>query len=118
MRVLCGILCVMLIGFTAVQYNDPDALFWASAYGAGAIWCGLAALRPALLRRGPARWLVAASVVLAGVGVVVFWPDADRWWSIDVWWPKVSGETSREGMGMMILAVCVLIAASFGLRRT
>lgn len=117
MRVLCGILCVVLIGFAAVQYNDPDALLWGTAYGAGAAWCGLAALRPALLHRTPARWLLAASVVLAGVGLAVFWPDADRWWSMDVWWPEASGETSREGMGMMVLAVAVLLAATFGLRR-
>lgn len=117
MRVLCGVLAVVLILFAAVQYNDSDALFWALAYGAGAAWCALAAFRPALLRTGPSRWLLAGSVVLAGIGVLVFWPDVDRWWSIDVWWPEVSGETSREGMGMMILAVSVLVAASFGLRR-
>jgi hypothetical protein len=117
MRVLCGVLAVVLALFAAVQYNDPDALFWGAMYGAGGAWCALAALRPALLRTGVARGALVLSLGLAAWGVVAFFPDAERWWSIDVWWPQVSGEASREGMGMMILAAAVAAATLVGLRR-
>ena len=117
MRSLCGVLAVLLVLFAAVQYNDSDALFWISAYGAGAVLCGLAALRPRVLRRRTGRAAIAASVVLAGVGVVIFWPEGNRWWSIAEWWPEVAGEASREGMGMMILFGALLAAATVALWR-
>jgi hypothetical protein len=117
MRVLCGVLAVLLILFAMVQYNDPDALFWGAIYAAAAVWCALAAFSPGLLRTGPARGLLVLSLALAAWGVVVFFPDAERWWSIDVWWPEQPGETSREGMGMMVVAIAVAAAALVGLRR-
>ena len=117
MRVLCGLVAVLLMLFAAVQYNDPDALFWGAVYAAGAVWCGLAALWPALLRTGAARTLMLVSLGLTAWGVAAFFPDAERWWSIDVWWPERSGETAREGMGMMLVAVAMAAAALVGLRR-
>ena len=117
MRVLCGVLAVVMLLFAGVQYNDPDALFWAAIYGAGALWCGLAALVPDTLARAPARFGLVASVALAAWGVVAFWPEVGHWWSIDVWWPEVTGESSREGMGMMALFLALLAAAAVGLRR-
>jgi hypothetical protein len=118
MRVVCGVLAVLLVLFAAVQLNDPDPLFWGGVYAAAAAWCGLAAFRPALLRTGAARALLLVSLGLAALGVVTFFPDAERWWSIDVWWPEASGETSREGMGMMVAAAAMAAAALVGLRRT
>ena len=117
MRVLCGVLAVVLALFAAVQWNDPDALFWGAIYGAGAAWCTLAAFRPALMRTGAAHGLLVLSLGLTAWGVVAFFPDAERWWSIDVWWPEASGETSREGMGMMVVAAAMAAAALIGLRR-
>ena len=117
MRVLCGVLALLLALFAAVQWNDPDVLFWASVYVAGAVWCAMAAFRPALLRSASARGLLAASLALAVWGVVAYWPPVERWWAIDVWWPEHSGETSREGMGMMILFGALLAAAAVGLGR-
>ncbi len=117
MRVLCGFLAVLLILFAAVQYNDADLLLWGAMYGAGAVWCGLAAFRPALLRTGPARPLLVVSLGLAAWGVVAYFPDVEGWWSIDVWWPEQAGETSREGMGMMVLAASIAAAVLVGLRR-
>jgi hypothetical protein len=117
MRVLCGVLCTVLLLFAAVQYNDPDALFWGTVYAAGAAWCGLAAFRPGLLRTGPARGLLVLSLGLTVWGLVAFFPEEERWWAMEVWWPEASGETSREGMGMMVLAAAVAAAALVGLRR-
>jgi hypothetical protein len=107
----------LLAMFAAVQWNDPDALLWGAIYGAGAAWCALAAFRPALMRTGAARSLLLLSLGLTAWGVVAFFPDAERWWSIDVWWPEASGETSREGMGMMLVAAAMAAAALVGLRR-
>ena len=117
MRVLCGVLAVLLTLFAAAQYNDPDALLWAGLYGLGALWCGFAAFSPHTLSWQPARLMLLATVGLMAWGLVAFWPEAERWWSIDVWWPEVTGETSREGMGMMILFAAVLAAAAVALRR-
>ena len=96
MRVLCGVLAALLVLFAAVQYDDPDPLFWGAVYAVAAAWCGLAAFRPALLRTGVARVLLVASLVVTAWGVVAFFPDAERWWSIDVWWPEQSGKSARE----------------------
>lgn len=118
MRVVCGVLALLLVLFAAVQVNDPDPLFWGVIYVAAAVWCALAALRPALLRTGVARALLVLSLGLTAWGVVAFFPASERWWSIDVWWPEASGETSREGMGMMVVAAAMAAAALVGLRRT
>ena len=117
MRVLCGVLAGLLALFAAVQWNDPDAVFWAAVYGAGALWCGIAAFLPRTLGRGPARVLLLLTLGGAVLGVVAFWPAPERWWSIDVWWPERSGEPVREGMGMMLVAAAMTIAALVGLRK-
>ena len=107
MRILNGLLCLVLILFAAAQYNDPDALLWGAIYGIAAIWSGVAALRPQKLTRPQLRvlWSVCALAGLAGL--VWYWPDAQRWWVIEVWWET---ESAREGMGMMIV-VLALVAA-------
>ena len=53
---------------------------------------------PQVLERVPGP-----TAALAVWAVFAYWPPVERWWAIDVWWPEQSGETSREGMGMMIL---------------
>lgn len=110
MRILNGALCVLLILFAVVQYNDPDALFWASVYGIAALWAGVAAVEPGVLRAREARLLLAASMAAAVYGVVHYWPETSHWWLREVWWET---ETAREGMGMMIvLAAMVLVAVT------
>ncbi len=116
MRIVYAILAVLLLLFAVAQYNDPDAVFWIAAYGVGAIWCALAALRSSILHLGPVRILFTLSFLLAIVGCIWFWPTVSNWWDINVWWPELTGETSREGMGMMVLTVCLAIA-SFGVLR-
>jgi hypothetical protein len=117
MRVLCGVLAVVLVLFAAVQWNDPDAVFWAAAYGAAALWCGFAAFSPRTLAWRPARGLLLLTLVCAFWGAAAFWPEAERWWAIDVWWPEQTGERAREGMGMMVVAFAMAAAALAGLRR-
>lgn len=109
MRIVNGALCVLLILFTAVQYNDPDYLLWGAIYGAGAVITGLAAFRPALFTspRGAAAFAVCLAASLGGL--YYFWPKTPGWWMRDVWWET---ETAREGMGMMILVVALLITGA------
>jgi hypothetical protein len=107
LRVVDAGLCVLLLLFAAVQYNDPDAIFWGPVYALAGLWCGLAAWRPGLIRAGVGRalWLLCLAATL--FGVVWFWPQAPGWWTRDVWW---NVEEAREGMGMMIVLVALLLA--------
>lgn len=109
MRILCGILCVILIVFAVVQYNDPDFLLWAAIYGVAAVWTGIAAFAPRLLKAMAAKALLGLSIAVAIWGTAHFFPAAERWWDIEVWWPE-TGEPAREGMGMMIVLVALIAA--------
>ena len=113
MRILSGVACAILVLFAAVQYDDTDALFWAAAYGGAALWCGLAAARPAMLARAPLNALAGLSALAALGGMIWFWPDAPGWWRREVWWVT---ETAREGMGMMIVFAALLLAIVGALR--
>ena len=112
MRILNGILAAFLVLFAVVQWNDPDGPLWIVIYGIGAVWCGPAAFRPAVYAGAVAAGLFGLCLLAAIGGMIWFWPDVSNWWDIDVWWPEVTGETSREGMGMMVLVVCLLAAGS------
>lgn len=112
MRLVNGVFACLLILFAVVQFNDPDGPFWALAYGIGALWCAVAALRAALYAT-PAFLAYVASLAAAIAGVVWFWPRTPNFWMQDVWWET---ETAREGMGMMILAIALLAAGFVALR--
>lgn len=114
MRIVCGILCVILILFAGVQYNDPDFTFWGAIYGIGALWTGFGALSPSTIRWRPAQIMLVVCLAACVYGVVHFFPTTDRWWMQDVWWET---ETAREGMGMMVVLVALVSAALVGMRR-
>jgi len=107
MRIANGVLFVLLVLFAAVQLNDPDGLFWIVVYGIGAIWCGIAAFRSGLYALSPVFGLFSLTCIAALVGLFYFWPKAPNWWMQDVWWET---ETAREGMGMMILVIALIVA--------
>lgn len=107
MRIVNGLFCLLLILFAVAQYNDPDALLWGAIYAIAALWSGLAAFRPRHLARPPLRALWALCTLAALAGLVFYWPDTPNWWLREVWWES---ETSREGMGMMIVAAALLLA--------
>ena len=106
MRYLNGFLCVIMILFVAVQYNDPDYAFWMVIYGIPAVWAGVAALRPAVLARDFFTAGLVLIIAAAVTGAVYYWPTMPGWWRKDVWWIE---ETAREGMGMMIVTVTLLV---------
>lgn len=107
MRVLAGIFCLLMLLFTVVQYNDPDALHWVAIYGVAAVLCGLAAWRPVIVGAGPGGWLLLLAIALAVYGVWFYWPDTPGFWHQEVWW---NTETAREGMGVMIVLLALLVA--------
>ncbi len=113
MRYLNGVFCVIMILFAIVQYNDPDYALWILIYGIPAIWAGVAAFRPAaLLRRLPAVGLVLCTVA-AVIGTAYMWPTEPGWWRKDVWW---NNELAREGMGLMIVILVLLVVLLTGWR--
>jgi hypothetical protein len=107
MRIVNGVLCLLLILFTAVQYNDPDFLLWGFIYGIGVVFTGLAAFRPGLFTSSRVTAVFALCLVASLGGLLYYWPTIPNWWMQDVWWQT---ETAREGMGMMILVAAMLFA--------
>jgi hypothetical protein len=106
MRFIYIVLCLLFVLFTGVQYNDPDFYIWMPIYIVPAIWAGLAAFKPEPLRTGPARGLLALCIVLAFAASAWYWPTAEGFWRQEVYWES---ETSREGMGMMIATIALLL---------
>lgn len=108
MRVINAILSLILILFVAVQYNDPDFLYWMPVYAIPAGWTAFAAYRPARLRAPRAALPLGACIVLAAIGTVLHWPAEAGFWQREVWWES---ETAREGMGLMVVTLALLFAA-------
>ena len=108
LRAVNGFLCLVLVAFAAVQYNDPDFYFWIPVYLVPAAWAGMAAYRPERLRRRPFAAGLALCIVAAIAGTVWFWPTEDGFWRRDVWWES---ETAREGMGVLIVTIVLLVVA-------
>ena len=113
MRIVNGVFCLLLILFTAVQYNDPDYLLWLLIYGTGAVFAGLAAYRPGLFSSSRLAAIFALCLVASIGGVYYYWPTTPDWWVKDVWWET---ETAREGMGMMIVTAVMLFCGLTVLR--
>lgn len=109
MRLINGLLCLLMVLFAAVQYNDPDLWFWIPIYLVPALWAGLGAWRPGRLLEPLPSLGLAASLVLAVVFTAVYWPSDVGWWRQEVW---VQSETAREGMGLMIATVTLLVAVA------
>ena len=109
MRYVNAVLVLLLVLFAAVQYNDPDGPIWALIYLVPAAWAALAALQPQRLRRPPARIGLLACLAAAVAATLYVWPQQPGWWRKEVWW---NSEPAREGMGMMIVTVALLIVAA------
>jgi hypothetical protein len=116
MRWLNLLMFVLMLGFAAVQYNDPDALLWSLYYGVPAAWAFVAALRADLMRSSRVMvWLWASLAVWLGL-VIVYWPPMPGFWRREVFMVEVEGESAREGMGLM-MAWLALLLAWFSARR-
>jgi len=115
MRYVNILLGVVMLGFAAVQYNDPDALLWIIIYLIPAAWAFAAAFRLPQVRSPAGERLLWASLVVGAAMKVYYWPTMPEFWRKDVWWVE---ETAREGMGVMIgLAVLFVVLATVLLRK-
>ena len=106
MRYLYIALCLLMLLFAAVQYNDPDGPLWMAIYMVPAIWAAIAAFRRHLLPLILPTVLLLLSIAAAIGGTLYYWPDSPQWWSMRVW---MEAETAREGMGMMVISVVLLV---------
>lgn len=106
MRVLNAILMMLMILFIAVQYNDPDGSLWMAIYAVPAVWTAIAVFQRPLLGNKVVIILLIATILAAIIGLVYFWPTTPGWWQQEVWWET---ETAREGMGMMITTVVLMV---------
>jgi ABC-type Na+ efflux pump permease subunit len=107
MRYVNMITCLLMILFIAVQYNDPDGLMWMAIYLVPAIWASIAAFRRQLLPQNVPNSLLLLSIAAAVAATAFYWPEAPRWWTMEVWYES---ETGREGMGVLIGTIVLLIA--------
>ncbi len=107
MRYLNILLMLLMVLFIVVQYNDPDGPLWMIIYAVPAIWAAIAAFRPKLLASQYTHFFLLFCLFAAIGGVIYFWPTSEGWWRQEVWW---EAENAREGMGMMIVAIVLLVA--------
>lgn len=107
MRYLNLFLCLLMLLFIGVQLNDPDGLLWMLIYLVPASWAAIAGFKPGWLGHAALRGLLLLCLLLALAGIYWYWPTTPGWWRQEVWWEV---ETAREGMGMMIVAIVLLVA--------
>ena len=115
MIILNSLVCLLMLMFALFQYNDPDPELWITIYAVPALWAGLTAAVPTFTRRKGARLLLGLCIALALVGVGFYWPDVPGFWKPAIWWhgdlamTTSQAELAREGMGMMITLVALVI---------
>jgi Transmembrane family 220, helix len=114
LRLLNTLTCVTMLGFAAVQYNDPDWWLWALYYGVPAFWAFMAGFRRRVFTS--VQWLgwLWASLAAWAALVWYYWPKMPNWWLKSVWMQE---ETAREGMGLMIALATLVIALLSAYRR-
>jgi hypothetical protein len=103
MRTVHVVLCGILLFFAALQYNDPDGLYWSLVYLLAAAWSLLAAFAPQLLRSSLlARIGALLSIVLFLLGFVSLASQLGPGW--------IHNEEARESLGYLICAVTTALA--------
>lgn len=108
MRYLNILLGLMMLGFIGVQYNDDDGLLWAFYYAVSAAWAFTVAFNSGFARSALGSRLIWACVAVWFGLMVYYWPAMPNFWQPVVFHAH---ETAREGMGMMIAWVVLLVAA-------
>ena len=114
MKAIYIVLLLLMLLFISVQFNDPDGLSWMAIYAVPAIWTAIAAFRRSVLGNKFAHWCLLTCIFLSVAGMIYYWPKSEGWWRQEVWWEV---ETAREGMGMMIITL-VLLVVWFGRPRS
>lgn len=76
-------------------------------YAVPMLWAAFAAFRPQSLSYRLPSILLPLCLLLSAAAMVYYWPKTPGWWKSEVWWEV---ETAREGMGMMIVLIVLLVA--------
>lgn len=109
MRYVNGLFCAVLALFALAQYNDPDPLLWFPIYAIPAAWSGALAWRPQLLQTSrPAAAAFLLCLAAAVTGTIAMWPTLPSDW--------IHIEEEREGLGLIIVTVALLVAGWSGWR--
>jgi hypothetical protein len=102
-RILNGVVCLVLVFFALLQWNDPDGPLWAVIYLLAALWPGLAAWRPGSLAH--TAWLRYAGWACVGLFLLGF-----AWLAPTIGADWIHVETAREAIGFALCAVATLAA--------
>ena len=114
MRYLFMVLMCLMFLFAGVQFNDPDGVQWMAIYSVPGLWCAVAAFSAKVLESVLAKVALLVSIAASLAGVIWFWPLNPRFWTKDVWY---NVETAREGMGLMIVFVVLLLVFLMTLKK-
>jgi hypothetical protein len=107
MKYLSLLLSILMFLFVFVQFNDPDFYYWASIYSIPALSSLLVFLNPKIIHKLPLQLLFIILFIVIIFLTGFYWPKESLWWEIDIWW---NTETAREGMGMMISSLVMIIS--------
>jgi len=105
MKIFRIVAAVMMLLFAALQYNDPDPLFWMVIYGLTSAVCFLSI-------KLKSKFFIVSSLVLS----IVFLGYAGYNWP-STWMgfeqtipPSLDAEKARESVGFIIAALFIAIA--------
>ncbi|MEK0421448.1 MAG: hypothetical protein RLZZ161_1299 [Bacteroidota bacterium] len=96
-KIILLLLMIMLLGFAAVQYNDPDAWLWIMVYLIYALVVFSAMVRPL-----NTIWYLVLLVVPL-VFAIFQWPE--KWEGIGESMMNENTERARESLGLVICAL-------------
>jgi hypothetical protein len=102
---ICNVIFLLIYLLSAaVQYNDPDALLWASMYLAAAAMCGMQ------FRRNPPRWLAPALVAISVIWIGLLLPSIIGQVSLEEVFASISMQTraveeAREIGGLFLVGL-------------
>jgi hypothetical protein len=100
---------------TIVQWNDPDAVWWAALYAAAAVvttlvtWRGLGPTAPTVIAVVALIW----SLALLPTAIGASFPELFRTWKMMS--PEM--EVGREELGLVIVAAWMLVLRRRALRQ-
>ena len=115
MKFLHGLLALMFLAFTGLQFNDPDPLLWISIYGAMVVTCVMAIFK---MYNKIAMVILAVSYI---VYCIFLWPGVTEWLAQEnkgVLFDDVMKmehlyiEEAREFLGLVI---CLMVLAFYAI---
>ena len=111
MRAVHVVLCVILLLFAALQYNDPDWYYWGPVYLLAASWsfAGCAGAAASCTRGRSARIGAPLSMLLVLAGFASLASQLGPGW--------IHNEEARESLGYLICAITTALSVWDARRR-